>query len=554
MTLASGAKSKPALDEGSFQQLLAAAYVVQQHNDGLGSKDPAESTSRVLSEIAEIQVLVRAGGFDLSAAARLTIERLQKITKADRAHIFILNNGALDCIAEAGPIAAQARSCCISDSIIANEKLKSGELFQSSDAQRDPFLNPGLYQGTGSLIASPIHRFDEFAGAIELRSSRVNAFRECDARAAGLMSGLMSSLFERTARAESREKISITHSPQVAAAGPVTTTPSGNFEDSSSLPNHSENRQIRPADPCVLPVEMPGQDRLKPWRSDQPSPAKSVAENDLPAAGIDLPSECRVCGRPFGVDEAFCGQCSMPRLAGAPSEGLQSKWASMWYMQKAHEKQQKAPQPPNLNLRPSGQIIPPPPLDPTVRVWQVPEPATRRNAQSSPIQSSGMKPVAHDESLFFFDSEEENPTPTTRTSDFAGDAANMVEAANGDQDLLQSTWHAVWVRTRRRHAILALTAVGLLLVFMMLAVWPSSKNSQLTWFQSVLVELGLAEVPARTPVFAGSPDVRVWVDVHTALYYCQGSDLYGKTPGGHFATQREAQQDEFEPATRVACP
>ena len=130
----------------------------------------------------------------------------------------------------------------------------------------------------------------------------------------------------------------------------------------------------------------------------------------------------------------------------------------------------------------------------------------------------------------------------------------MPEAADGDQDLLQSTWHAVWVRTRRRHAILALTAVGLLLVFMMLAVWPSSKNSQLTWFQSVLVELGLAEVPAHTPVFAGSPDVRVWVDVHTALYYCQGSDLYGKTPGGHFATQHEAQQDEFEPATRVACP
>jgi hypothetical protein len=558
LTLASGAKSKPELDEGSFQQLLAAAYVVQQHNDGLGAKDPAQSTSSVLSEIAEIQSLVRAGGFDLNAAARLTIERLQKITKADRAYIFILNNGALDCIAEAGPIAAQARNCCVADSIIANEKLKSGELFQSSDAQRDPFLNTSLYQGTGSLIASPIHRFDQFAGAIELRSTRVNAFREGDARAASLMSGLMSSLFERTARAESREKISITHGPQVAAAGPVTTTPGGNFEDSSSLPDHSENSQIQPGDhPRVLPVEMPGQDRLEPWRSDQASPAKSVAENDLPAAGIDLPSECRVCGRPFGADEAFCGQCSMPRLAGAPSEDLQSKWASMWYMQKAHENQQKAPPARNLNLRPSGQIMPPlprAPVDPTVRVWHVPEPATRRNSESAPIQPSGIKPVAHDESLFFFDSEEENPTPTRRTSDFPGEAANMPEAADGDQDLLQSTWHAVWVRTRRRHATLALTAVGLLLVFMMLAVWPSSKNSQLTWFQSVLVELGLAEVPAHTPVFAGSPDVRVWVDVHTALYYCQGSDLYGKTPGGHFATQHEAQQDEFEPATRVACP
>jgi len=69
----------------------------------------------------------------------------------------------------------------------------------------------------------------------------------------------------------------------------------------------------------------------------------------------------------------------------------------------------------------------------------------------------------------------------------------------------------------------------------------------------LLVELGLAEVPARAPSHLGGPDVRVWVDVHTALYYCPGSDLYGKTPGGRFSSQRAAQQDQFEPATRVAC-
>jgi hypothetical protein len=82
---------------------------------------------------------------------------------------------------------------------------------------------------------------------------------------------------------------------------------------------------------------------------------------------------------------------------------------------------------------------------------------------------------------------------------------------------------------------------------------PTASPTQLTWFESLLVELGLAEAPARTPGYAGSPNVQVWVDVHTALYYCPGSGLYGKTPGGHFTTQRDAQQDEFEPATRVAC-
>jgi hypothetical protein len=41
--------------------------------------------------------------------------------------------------------------------------------------------------------------------------------------------------------------------------------------------------------------------------------------------------------------------------------------------------------------------------------------------------------------------------------------------------------------------------------------------------------------------------------VHTALYYCPGADLYGKTPGGKFTSQQDAQQDQFEPANRKAC-
>jgi hypothetical protein len=41
--------------------------------------------------------------------------------------------------------------------------------------------------------------------------------------------------------------------------------------------------------------------------------------------------------------------------------------------------------------------------------------------------------------------------------------------------------------------------------------------------------------------------------VHTALYYCPGSDLYGKTTGGKMASQRDAQQDQFQPALRKSC-
>ncbi len=52
---------------------------------------------------------------------------------------------------------------------------------------------------------------------------------------------------------------------------------------------------------------------------------------------------------------------------------------------------------------------------------------------------------------------------------------------------------------------------------------------------------------------SGDPNMKVWVDTHTALYYCPGDELYGQSPDGHFTTQGEAQQDRFEPAERSAC-
>jgi hypothetical protein len=76
---------------------------------------------------------------------------------------------------------------------------------------------------------------------------------------------------------------------------------------------------------------------------------------------------------------------------------------------------------------------------------------------------------------------------------------------------------------------------------------------QLTLFEKLMVNLGLAE-PPPAPVDMGNPNAQVWVDVHTALYYCSGSELYGKTADGKFTTQRDAQQDQFEPSNRKACP
>jgi hypothetical protein len=77
-------------------------------------------------------------------------------------------------------------------------------------------------------------------------------------------------------------------------------------------------------------------------------------------------------------------------------------------------------------------------------------------------------------------------------------------------------------------------------------------GANLSLFDRFLVSVGIAEAP-ETPEYKGNPDTQVWVDLHTALYYCPGTDLYGKSPKGKFTSQRDAQLDQFQPAYRKPC-
>jgi hypothetical protein len=80
----------------------------------------------------------------------------------------------------------------------------------------------------------------------------------------------------------------------------------------------------------------------------------------------------------------------------------------------------------------------------------------------------------------------------------------------------------------------------------------AAADADLTMFDKFLISIGLAD-PPDPPENKGNPDTQVWVDLHSALYYCPGADLYGKTPKGKYTTQRDAQIGQFEPAYRKAC-
>jgi hypothetical protein len=175
------------------------------------------------------------------------------------------------------------------------------------------------------------------------------------------------------------------------------------------------------------------------------------------------------------------------------------------------------------------------------------------------------------------DSEDENAgTATTETALVkSGGAITWSSAANARdflEELAAVRGEGAFARfwNARRGDIYLAVAVILVAVVIRWGIWSNhsvsatggpavatghrrpAPDADLSMFDRLLISLGLAEAP-ETPEYRGNPQTQVWVDERTALYYCPGTDLYGKTPKGKFTTQRDAQLDQFEPASRKAC-
>lgn len=500
-TLHQATKDAPTLDEADFQQLLKAAYVLQQHNDSLRAKNPRLDTAWVFSRIAETQSMLRAGQLDFTAAARLIAERLQTMTDSAGVSISLITEGYLYGVAESGIAAKVPGSSLASHSLVATERLKTGRVFQSADAQHDIRLDiPACHQlGVLALLAVPVQRSGEIAGLIEVRWNKPNAFHECDVRTGQMMAAMVAEMLEQTGG-------------------------SGNAVRQYPTANAAENEDQNPAPDSETPEPAPAM----PQATEMEAPVSFSTDN---LAGDGLASQCRVCGRPFIGNEAFCGNCSMPRVAGDAAEGLQSKWASLWYMKQARAgaEENEAPGGPEAGSQHrqlNDQAAAPEELHPQGSLWRRAEKPAELvwgdpgAADELPLLPETFAPPSWDEAV------------GTAWKNFAGRVK----------------------RAGRRGATAAVVLFALLLLVVAWGSRPSPGWPGVTRFESILVKLGLAEVPRRAASPPkGNPDLRVWVDVHTALYYCPGSDLYGNTPGGQFETQREAQLDQFRSATGAVC-
>ena len=183
------------------------------------------------------------------------------------------------------------------------------------------------------------------------------------------------------------------------------------------------------------------------------------------------------------------------------------------------------------------------------------------------VQTASESPFATRDDLEEFEAEDTNPVAKLyRFAASAGSSGTLTTikarsgslyefAANGRLVAAMQRLADWRVRLRFHRADLYLGVA--IFVAAVALLWPAAgapgKPATLGPFERTLVALGIAEAPAPAVYLQGDPSIVVWIDPHTALYYCPGEKQYGKTVGGQLTSQRDAQMDRFEPAGRSAC-
>ena len=360
--------------------------------------------------------------------------------------------------------------------------------------------------------------------------------------------------------------------------------------------------QVYPPDePHDFQVELAEQN--EPQRQTQPQQMKRTeepahADAEAPAASppeTELSAVCPHCGAQKPSDGSTCKECGLGQFR--PGERLQRNWASMWlrsqqqglWPERSPEADESQPK-----VRPgtTTPVAPPlaanrPPRLPSAHV-----PDTHADARLVLGRANGHEPTGHpafasalnhpssrgeitSESISrapqvfgssalddFLPAEVApfNAAPSDTLSDptldpVAGDPVADLKASEAAprSPMQRLAELSVTVRFHRADLYLGIAVF----VAALALLWPtaaSPRRAALGPWERLLVTLGVAEAPAPPVVhLQGDPGTQVWIDTHSALYYCPGEEQFGKTVDGHFTTQREAQMDRFQPAGQSVC-
>jgi putative methionine-R-sulfoxide reductase with GAF domain len=579
-------KDKPVYDEQTLADLLEAAYVLQEHNRQLKQETelPVESQAQpesektiaspapfppthalpeiaaaevsevskddytpTLAQIVETQRQIQKRHLELNAAMSLVAERVTEIAGAGGAAIAIVDGKKVGYQAVAGIMTLPQGTEVPLDKALCAASLKTGHVIRCAHLNTEFLVDPKECnrRSIRSFIVVPVYHDGGIAGALELYYTHSDAFTEQDVHTCQLMAGLIT---EALARA-----------------------------DEMSWKKSLANERA---------VMLEALEKLKPnlaalmgASSGQKSTVESADARTISStAALSEPtSVCGKCGNQLVGEEQFCGKCGLPRSGDYEPPNMQSKVASLWHMQEAMRKKETADledgdaaellaslmkKPISETFASSGVVADASPQSKNLQSTQVDGeqnagPMVRLDYPSGPT-------ITNSEGIA--ENEEETPTKTERIADWssAAKARDFLERLANRPGALTRLWN-----TRRGDVYLAI-AVVLVGCVICWGTWSDhsvgangnqstaavhrkpAPDSDLSLFDRMLIGLGLAEAP-EAPESNGNPNTQVWVDLQTALYYCPGADLYGKTPKGKFASQRDAQLDQFEPASRKAC-
>ena len=587
-------KNKPVFDEQTLAKLLEAAFVLQEHNRELQGMDLGLELSRIqaversplvpdapkphdtkpvahadytltLSKIVETQHQIQVRHLDLENAMLLVAERLVQSAGAGGTAIGILDGTKLRYRAAFGSLTPAVGTEVPMDKALCVSCLKTGQVFRCAKVNRDfPVDTDECRRDIQSMIAVPVFCDGGVAGGIEIYYPTPQAFNEQDVHTCQLMAGLITEALARNEEVTWKKSLATERAAMLEALERL----------KPNLAALIDAPAVKPSGPKTGP----------------PVTAHSTATFD-----------CRKCGHTLVGEEQFCGNCGTPRSSDYEPPSMQSKVATLWQMRETTKKIAPEdpehggdmPQKSSANLEPAHEEKSS--LADTLEE-QMPElfeaPGLPNENETAPAESRAPITAEFEDSVLsdleiplapssqHEEAEGEEKIPVAESTALAKpERTTAWSSAASAREFLEKlapaqrsgTLAQFW--TNRRGDIYLAIAVLLVGAVIRWGIWskhsvsatghttqpagavhhkPAAPDADLSMFDRMLISLGLAEAPP-SPVNRGNPDTQVWVDLHTALYYCPGDDLYGKTTKGKITSQRDAQLDQFEPAYRKTC-
>lgn len=577
-------KEKPVFDEQTLDKLLEAAYVLQEHNRSLREldlklqlkRDQVEASDRAtsppieppraeappattppdytltLGKIVETQHHIQLRKLGLNEAMSLVAQRIMEIGATSGAAIALVNGQNARYPAVAGPKALEAGAIVPGAKALCSVCVQTAQVMRCPDValSTDVDTVECRRRGIQSLIVAPVFHEGEVAGALEVYYSTPHAFTDQDVHTCQLMAGLVTEALVREEENTWKKSLATERAAMLDALEKLQPNLAALVEKSA--------------------VQSVAQ------KEEQPAAPSSVES---------ATSRCRKCGHQLLEKEQFCGECGLPRSGDYERPSMQSKVASLWELQESANTDSNATSAPK---EAAPQSIAPKPARSNFEVAlahsveraaptvtgsaELPDASLESKKSMTDVLESELDGNTLDQeapNVAEESSSELQSHKLTVPADWSSAAAArefLEQLASGNR---RRTLAQFW-NSRRGDIYLAI-AVILVACVIRWGVWSNhsisatsgqnptlstpkkpAPDADISFFDRMLIKLGLAEAP-EPPEDKGNPSVQVWVDQRTALYYCPGSDLYGKTPKGKFTTQRDAQLDQFEPAYRKAC-